>query len=122
MLIVDTGPLVAYLNRNDPDHVRCAELLESCTDDLGIDAAAMNTEYTFDTRHDRYPVAAHLILRDPARKILLMRRAGTEYGEGHLAFPAGNVDLGETPPPASSARPPRNSASPSPRLPLPRPG
>lgn len=34
MLIVDTGPLVAYLNRNDPDHVRCAELLESRTDDL----------------------------------------------------------------------------------------
>jgi uncharacterized protein len=29
MLIVDTGPLVAYLNRNDPDHARCAELLES---------------------------------------------------------------------------------------------
>jgi uncharacterized protein len=34
MLIVDTGPLVAYLNRNDPDHVRCAELLESRADDL----------------------------------------------------------------------------------------
>ncbi len=34
MLIVDTGPLVAYLNRNDPDHARCAELLESRTDDL----------------------------------------------------------------------------------------
>lgn len=29
-----TGPLVAYLNRNDPDHVRCAELLESRADDL----------------------------------------------------------------------------------------
>ncbi len=36
MLIVDTGPLVAYLNRNDPDHVRCAQLLESRTDDLLI--------------------------------------------------------------------------------------
>lgn len=34
MLIVDTGPLVAYLNRNDPDHARCAALLESGTDDL----------------------------------------------------------------------------------------
>jgi 8-oxo-dGTP diphosphatase len=54
-------------------------------------------DYVFDTRHDRYPVAAHLILRDPAGKILLMRRAGTEYGEGQLAFPAGHVDLGETP-------------------------
>jgi 8-oxo-dGTP diphosphatase len=55
------------------------------------------TKYVFDTRHDRYPVAAHLILRDSAAKILLMRRAGTEYGEGRLAFPAGHVDLGETP-------------------------
>ena len=55
------------------------------------------TGYVFDTRHDRYPVAAHLILRDPVGKILLMRRAGTDYGEGHLAFPAGHVDLGETP-------------------------
>jgi uncharacterized protein len=34
LLIVDTGPLVAYLNRNDPDHARCAALLESRTDDL----------------------------------------------------------------------------------------
>ncbi len=34
MLIVDTGPLVAYLNHNDPDHARCAELLDSRTDDL----------------------------------------------------------------------------------------
>jgi mutator protein MutT len=54
-------------------------------------------EYVFDTRHDRYPVAAHLILRDPDGRILLMQRAGTEYGEGQYAFPAGHVDLGETP-------------------------
>lgn len=26
-----------------------------------------------------------------------MRRTGTDYGEGQLAFPAGHVDLGETP-------------------------
>jgi 8-oxo-dGTP diphosphatase len=54
-------------------------------------------EYVFDTKHDRYPVAVHLILRDPAGRVLLMRRAGTDYGEGLLAFPAGHVDLGETP-------------------------
>lgn len=36
MLIVDTGPLVAFLNRNDPDHDRCAELLESYDGDLLI--------------------------------------------------------------------------------------
>ncbi|MFD0365012.1 type II toxin-antitoxin system VapC family toxin [Nocardia sp. GCM10030253] len=34
MLIVDTGPLVAYLNRRDTDHARCAELLDSRTDEL----------------------------------------------------------------------------------------
>jgi 8-oxo-dGTP diphosphatase len=54
-------------------------------------------KYVFDTRHDRYPVAAHLILGDPTAKILFMRRAGTDYGAGQLAFPAGHVDLGETP-------------------------
>jgi hypothetical protein len=31
MLIAGTGPLVAYLNRNDPDQFRCAALLESRT-------------------------------------------------------------------------------------------
>ena len=68
------------------------------SDDHEGDGVSGNaTEYVFDTRHHRYPVAAHLILRDPAGKILLMRRAGSEYGEGHLAFPAGHVDLGETP-------------------------
>jgi 8-oxo-dGTP pyrophosphatase MutT (NUDIX family) len=55
------------------------------------------TDWVFDNRHDRYPVAAHLILRAPDGQVLLMRRAGTEYGEGQLAFPAGHVDLGETP-------------------------
>lgn len=54
-------------------------------------------DWVFDNRHDRYPVAAHLILYAPDGRVLLMRRAGTEYGEGQLAFPAGHVDLGETP-------------------------
>ncbi|TQM30364.1 type II toxin-antitoxin system VapC family toxin [Nocardia bhagyanarayanae] len=34
MLIVDTGPLVAYLNRHDTDHERCAELFTGRTDEL----------------------------------------------------------------------------------------
>ncbi|EXU66529.1 twitching motility protein PilT [Streptomyces sp. PRh5] len=36
MLIVDTGPIVALLNRNDPDHKSCAELLESHDGELLI--------------------------------------------------------------------------------------
>lgn len=36
MLIVDSGPLVALLNQNDPDHSRCARLLESHDGDLLI--------------------------------------------------------------------------------------
>lgn len=34
MLLVDAGPIIAYLNRNDPDHARCSELLSVRTDDL----------------------------------------------------------------------------------------
>lgn len=34
MLLVDTGLLVAYLNRNDADHQRCAALFESRSDHL----------------------------------------------------------------------------------------
>lgn len=34
MLLVDTGPIVAYVNNRDPDHGRCAALLSSRTDDL----------------------------------------------------------------------------------------
>lgn len=53
--------------------------------------------YVFDTEHDRYPVAAHVILTDRTGHVLLMRRAGSGYADGRLAFPAGHVDLGETP-------------------------
>ncbi|HZD13851.1 MAG TPA: NUDIX domain-containing protein [Pseudonocardiaceae bacterium] len=54
--------------------------------------------YVFDTRHDRYPVAVHVILTRPTDgRILLMRRAGSGYADGQLGLPAGHVDLGETP-------------------------
>ena len=36
MLLVDTGPLVPYLNRKDPDHESCAALLGTRTDDLFV--------------------------------------------------------------------------------------
>jgi uncharacterized protein len=33
-LICDTGPLLAALDRDDPDHERCADLLENTNQDL----------------------------------------------------------------------------------------
>jgi 8-oxo-dGTP diphosphatase len=54
-------------------------------------------EYVFDTRHDRYPVAVHVILTDDRGRVLLMRRAGSRYADGQLGLAAGHVDLGETP-------------------------
>lgn len=54
-------------------------------------------EYVFDTKHDRYPVAALVFLIDAAGRILLMRRAGSGFADGQLGLPAGHVDLGETP-------------------------
>jgi 8-oxo-dGTP diphosphatase len=64
------------------------------------------TEYVFDTKHDRYPVAVHVILTDGGwivgsadgdGRVLLMRRAGSGYADGLLGLPAGHVDLGEIP-------------------------
>ncbi len=54
-------------------------------------------QYVFDTKHDRYPVAVHVILTDSEGRVLLMRRAGSGYADGQLGLPAGHVDLGETP-------------------------
>jgi 8-oxo-dGTP diphosphatase len=53
--------------------------------------------YILDNKHDRYPVAVHAILTGPNGQVLLMRRAGSGYADGLLAFPAGHVDRGETP-------------------------
>src|SRR5439155_678804 len=61
-------------------------------------ARQADQEYVFDTKHDRYPVAVHVILTRPADgRVLLMRRAGSGYADGQLGLPAGHVDLGETP-------------------------
>ena len=54
-------------------------------------------DYVLDTRHDRYPVAVHVILTGTDGRVLLMRRAGSGYADGLLGFPAGHVDRGETP-------------------------
>jgi 8-oxo-dGTP diphosphatase len=54
------------------------------------------SEYVFDTKHDRYPLAVHVFLVQQG-KVLLMRRAGSGYADGQLGLPAGHVDVGETP-------------------------
>jgi uncharacterized protein len=40
-LILDTGPLLAALDANDPDHRRCASLLEDTREDLLVPALVL---------------------------------------------------------------------------------
>lgn len=40
-LVLDTGPLVAALDRDDRDHLRCAELLEGADEDLVVPALVL---------------------------------------------------------------------------------
>ncbi|ASR39169.1 hypothetical protein BAY61_11000 [Prauserella marina] len=61
------------------------------------DPTARTGHYVFDTKHDRYPVAVHVILTDHHGRVLLMRRAGSGYADGRLGLPAGHVDRGEVP-------------------------
>ncbi|WP_459545213.1 NUDIX domain-containing protein [Nocardia sp. X0981] len=49
--------------------------------------------YVFDTKHDRYPLAAHVFLVEHSR-ILLMRRAGRGYADGQLGLPACHIERG----------------------------
>jgi uncharacterized protein len=40
-LVLDTGPLLAALDAADPDHPRCAELLEEADEDLVVPALVL---------------------------------------------------------------------------------
>jgi uncharacterized protein len=40
-LVLDTGPLLAALDANDPDHRRCASLLEDTREDLLVPALVL---------------------------------------------------------------------------------
>ncbi|MEJ2579475.1 MAG: NUDIX domain-containing protein, partial [Kineosporiaceae bacterium] len=46
------------------------------------------------SRHTIVP-AVHLLLTDPQRGILLLRRANTGFFDGHYSVPAGHVEPGE---------------------------
>lgn len=40
-LVLDTGPILALLDADDPDHARCVALVESTREDLVIPAAVL---------------------------------------------------------------------------------
>jgi predicted nucleic acid-binding protein len=44
-LVLDTGPVVAALNRSDPDHARCAALIEGGGDLVVPGAALVEIDY-----------------------------------------------------------------------------
>ncbi len=44
-LVIDTGPIVAALNRKDPDHERCAELLEGADDRVIASPVLVEVDY-----------------------------------------------------------------------------
>ncbi|MBO3681641.1 type II toxin-antitoxin system VapC family toxin [Streptomyces sp. NEAU-YJ-81] len=53
-LIVDAGPVFAYLSANDPDHARCVDLLESFDGELVIPQLVLaEVSYFINTRVKR---------------------------------------------------------------------
>lgn len=40
-LVLDTGPILAMLDRDDPDHIRCVALIDSTREDLVIPAPVL---------------------------------------------------------------------------------
>jgi hypothetical protein len=47
-----------------------------------------HSEFVFDTKHDRYPVAVHVFRTDTHGRILLMHRAGSGFADSQLDLPA----------------------------------
>ena len=40
-LVLDTGPILALLDRDDPDHTRCVDMVRSTREDLVVPAAIL---------------------------------------------------------------------------------
>lgn len=62
MLIVDTGPLVALLNRHDRDHERCARLLESHPGELLVTPYVLTEACYLVARHVSPTAEINLVL------------------------------------------------------------
>jgi len=50
-----------------------------------------------DVTVQRPVIAIRAILQDPQDRILLLKRANSEYGEGQWCLPGGKLDYGDTP-------------------------
>jgi predicted nucleic acid-binding protein len=95
-LIVDTGPLVAMLDATDPDHERCAELLQEATEPRVVPVCVLvEVEYLVRPWPDAFSAlladfeAGGLELLDlPARWLM---RAG-ELLDRYRDLPLGLVD------------------------------
>jgi uncharacterized protein len=62
-LILDTGPLYASLDRNDQDHKRCRELIESAAEEIVIPAPVLpEVDYLVSARMGASPMVA--LMRD----------------------------------------------------------
>ncbi|MGW7658467.1 type II toxin-antitoxin system VapC family toxin [Streptomyces asiaticus] len=98
MLIVDTGPIVALLNRNDPDHKSCAELLESHNGELLItpyvltEACYLLAKYVSPDAEINLieAVAAEDLIQVPTERADLSRMA--ELMRQYRGFPLGVAD------------------------------
>jgi uncharacterized protein len=55
-LIVDTGPLVATLDATDPDHERCAELLQGSSEPRAVPVCVLvEVEYLVRRQREAFP-------------------------------------------------------------------
>lgn len=86
MLIVDTGPIVALLNRNDPDHNRCAELLESHNGELLITPYVL-TEARYLLAKYVGPDAEINLIEAVAAEDLVQAGRPFPHGRTHAAVP-----------------------------------
>ncbi|MBA3347933.1 MAG: PIN domain-containing protein [Actinobacteria bacterium] len=97
-LVVDTGPLVAFVDRRDPDHDRCAALIEEAREPLIVPQLTIAEAMHLIGR--RHPVDVELRLladfvagnffTEPVREADWLRIA--ELVEQYADLPLGTVD------------------------------